>query len=170
MANSDVRLIASSEDYCVGRWRTLSLIVWKRAAPMEGAVVGEKELRDLNDRYPGRCGLLTVVEEGSSLPSAEVRAEFVRVMSELTGIVWYALIFEGSGLKETVIRATVTMINLFSGIERPARVFSSVEAAAPWFAECLSGSSPNRVLPAEVVDAVATLRALDQAQTINKGA
>jgi hypothetical protein len=95
---------------------------------------------------PPRFCLLTVVEAGAPLPTAQARAALARLLHQNPHLIRSAVAFEGSGFRAAAVRAVATSIAVLAQHQFPHRIFPAAGEALRWLAEGLSrelGHAPS---------------------------
>jgi len=157
---SRVNLLERDENHTVFTYGRLFVMMW-HVDTMLGAVnfVSRHITEFACDLTPRRIGLLTVVEEHVSMPSAEARAGLAVLMQmKAPYLIRSAVAYEGSGFKAAAIRAVSTGIALLSNHSFPHRIFSGVGAATAWLGEGMTTALGTRHPGAQLARAVEDVR------------
>jgi hypothetical protein len=136
------------------------IVVWRSALTVGGVHWARKAFIHLRRSRPdGGLGLLMLAEN-----ECDVSAD-TNVRSELTGLLstygermaGFAVAYEGSGLRLTMLRGVVTAVGIASRTRVVNEVFSSAANAATWLHTRAHGSD-DLVQPAHLLQATNRLR------------
>lgn len=103
------------------------------------------------ERLHGRFGIFSLLEVGLPLPrSRNVQERMERLMARHTESLYAAaLVFEGVGFEATMVRSSVTAVNMASRARHPSRVFSRLNEGVTWLLSYASSASSRRIAPAQ---------------------
>jgi hypothetical protein len=137
------------------------IVVWRSALTVGGVHWARKAFIHLRRSRPdGGLGLLMLAENDCdvSAPSG-VRAELAGLLTTYgERMAGFAVAYEGSGLRLTMLRGVVTAVGIASRTRITNDVFSSVANAATWLHTRAHGPS-DLVQPAHLLQATNRLRA-----------
>jgi hypothetical protein len=118
----------------MARWEHFYMDIWRVNTTAVGLNALLQGFHDFRSNFPEGVGLITIVEPGAPLPSAEVRQGAARVLTEVAPYVRYsAVVFEGTGFRAAAVRGVVTSMIMLGRPSYPHRVFGSVTEACNWF-------------------------------------
>lgn len=105
----------------------------------------ERACQNSQKRY-GRFGYFSLLEVSVPLPRSEaVQSRIEAVVARYTDNFYAAAIaYEGHGFEATVVRSSVTAVNLSSRSRHPSRVFSRVLEALSWLRATGACPAPRR--------------------------
>jgi hypothetical protein len=122
-----------TEDHLVLTWERCVGVVWKRETTIAGMAKVEAVFKEQLTRYQTGLYLLTVIEEGASLPPAEAREAVAIFLRTAAGkIRMSAVVHEGSGFRAAAVRSVVTGLSMLVRLPYPHEIFATVEQAAKW--------------------------------------
>jgi hypothetical protein len=147
-------------------WRNCIIYFWQRIT-LESLRATHELTQELRPTFPR--GIVTVscsMPDSPLLPSADARAEALRLMGDMRGfLLASAGVREGSGLLMTAARAFISTLTIVANrSEQRFRLFSSIDKVAPWLAPLMEPGGTDPGLVAELGDA------LVRARTIRGGA
>jgi hypothetical protein len=145
-------------------WRNCVLFLWQRVT-VDALRATHEVTKQLHASFPD--GLVTVscmLPGAPLLPSADARAESLRLMEQVPGMVRAsAAVFEGSGLLLATARVFISAIMVAATRSGHSfKVFSTLEKVAPWIVPLMEPSAPpSRIV--ELGEALARGRAMHRA-------
>jgi hypothetical protein len=98
---------------------------------MDGVQALGRAFEGVTKKFNGKIAFITVIEPDSikDSPDNEIRTAVAKLLKEHgTRIGGAAIIYEPKGLKATMIRMIISMINLISGQRFPSQVVSTVDS------------------------------------------
>ena len=151
------RVAEHTRDHAFGTWQHLVIVVWKQQTTVQALrSVGALTFALAKDSGH-KIGLLSIVEDGAPLPTAEVRKVTADVLRGVP-IKLSAMVFEGHGFRAAAVRGVITGIGLLARTPYPHRTFAMVEDAAVWIEEETRADGPDAMLRGSVARAVARFR------------
>jgi hypothetical protein len=151
------RIAEQTTDHAFGTWHHLVIVVWKRETTVRALMSIGALVRALAKERGTQVGLLSIVEDGAPLPSAEAR----KVTAEqLHGapINLSAMAFEGQGFRAAAVRGAITGIGLLARTPYPHRTFGTVKDAAVWIEKETHGDQTRAMMRSGIVGAVSKFR------------
>lgn len=154
---STLQVIEVTTDHALGHVGDVLLYVWRRQTTVAG--VARLKAHAAAPRARERF-LLGVVEQGATLPAREVRDQLAAILKDGLGgrAVASALIFEGTGLQENLVRAAVMTLRLLARQRYPHQVFATTSAALDWLTRTAEAAGAGPFPAAEAGAALAELR------------
>jgi hypothetical protein len=123
-------------DHLLAGWRDAMFVVWRRDTTLAAAHDMGAHMRRFAGSRPGGFSVLVVVEQQASPPSAEPRAELVRMFREHTKqILVSGVAMEGQGFRAAMVRSVVTGIAFLIQPTFPLRVFDGLGPATTWMGQ-----------------------------------
>jgi hypothetical protein len=156
---SAVQVIEVTADHAFGHAGEVLVYVWRRQTTLAGIA----RLREyVTAGSPRERFMLGAVEPGAALPEPEARDALAAMLKDGMGgrAVASAVVFEGSGLQDNLVRIAVMTLRLLARQRYPHKIFSTTGAALKWLtaAAAEAGAGP---FPADQAGAaLAELRAL----------
>lgn len=136
------------------------IVVWRSALTVGGVHWARKAFIHLRRaRLDGGLGLLMLVENDCDVSAdTHVRNELASLMNTYGDrIAGFAIAYEGSGLRLTMLRGVMTAVGLASRTRVTTEVFNGVANAATWLHGKARGQS-DAVQPAHLLQAANRLR------------
>jgi hypothetical protein len=157
---SRVNVLERDENHTAFTYGRLFVMIWHVDTKLGAVNFVSRHITEFAcEQTPRRIGLLTVVEEHVSMPSAEARAGLAVLMQmNAPYLVRSAVAYEGTGFKAAAIRAVSTGIALLSKHSFPHRIFSGVGAATAWLGEGMTTALGTRHPGAQLARAVDDVR------------
>jgi hypothetical protein len=122
-----------TEDHLILTWERCVGVVWKRETTLEAMEKVETVFKEQLARYESGLYLMTVIEEGASLPPSEAREAVAIFLRSCAGkIRMSAVVHEGSGFRAAAVRSVVTGLSMLVRLPYPHEIFATVEQAAKW--------------------------------------
>ena len=125
----------AAHDLATGRWKNISLAVWRARPTVESAVALQEHYSALAKSFPQGFFSFGAIEAGVPNPDEPARkaisAAMDAVQRELLGA---AFVVEDTGFGAAALRATLATMSLLTRSRFPRRFFSSVDDAAAWTA------------------------------------
>jgi hypothetical protein len=129
----------STKDHIIGAWERVAVVVFREETTIEGVRNLTAVCDDLARQHPEGIFLLTIVAPNAPMPPSVVRSAVAAFLAARAGqLIASAVVYEGAGFRAAAVRSVVTGVSMVSKPPYPHKVFSSVAAAARWFA----GMSP----------------------------
>jgi len=136
------------------------IVIWRSALTVAGVHWARKAFIHLRRSRPdGGLGLLMLAENDCDVSAdAGVRSELASLISTYgERIAGFAVAYEGSGLRLTMLRGMVTSVGIVSRTRVVTEVFSSAASAATWLHTRARGGE-DLVQPAHLLQATNRLR------------
>jgi hypothetical protein len=150
---------ADDADNCIARWLGVLIVVRRRKQTLESLARTRRAAADHLREAGGKFGLLHVYEPGAELPDRACRQATAQMFAELRSeIACAAIVFEGDGLRFTLMRVTVQAFGALFGPSFPRFICTSVADAAAWTQAVLASSREPTFSPSALVEAVAFVR------------
>lgn len=128
----------------------LVVLVWTRQPSLDGVRALERALELVGKRQPRRIGFMTLIEPDAirSSPEASVRQATAAVLKAFnTRIGAAAVVYEAKGLKATILRSIIMIINTLAGSAFPNQVHSDAAEATRWLVSSLGRDAPPDAEP-----------------------
>ena len=157
---SDVRVFEIEPEVTVGSNRGAVMLSWRGSPTVDALRRLDGYTARVLEEHP-RVVVLVVIEPGNTqTPSAEARAEYGRLTQKYESVcAGIGTILEGDSVKQTIVRFSLTTIQLLSSTNMPQPVFDSMQAGARWAAQHLPPLTVR-----EIVHSLSGLRALKYAE------
>jgi hypothetical protein len=162
----DLVVYANDADGSFGRWQDVFVIVRRGRLTLESVELqrrtAEEHLQSAN-----ALGLLYVYEPTAELPDRASRLATAKVFEELRPrIVCVGVVFEGDGVKFTMMRVVVRSMGALFGQGSKRFICARVEEAAQWMAPLLPRVDGAPVDHAALAAAVSRLRGRGRAARV----
>lgn len=152
----DLAVAHADHDHVVGTWRNVFVCVWRHETHAAAVRNLKPVIEALKAENPRGIAMLTVLESGAAMPTAEARKELPTLFQDVAkGIACSGLVFEGEGFRAAAIRALTTTFNLVAAQPFPHKVFSGISGAETMFLELLPASAGGERLQRGEIVAVA---------------
>jgi hypothetical protein len=123
----------STPDHLVLTWERCVGVVWKKETTIAAVAKVESVFKEQFARYESPLYLMTVIEEGASLPPSEAREAVAIFLRSCAGRMrMSAVVHEGSGFRAAAVRSVVTGLSMLVRLPYPHEIFATVEQAAKW--------------------------------------
>jgi len=130
----EATLIAATPDHIIATWANVVILVWRNETTLKGVEAVQKVYDNLSAANPKGIFLMTVVEFGAPMPSADVRDALARFLASGSGrMILSGVTHEGTGFRAAAVRSVVTGLALLAKLPYPHKVFATVDEAAAWF-------------------------------------
>jgi hypothetical protein len=136
---------AAGDAYRVAVDGNLVALVWTRQPSLEGVRALERALRAVTESTSARVGFVTLIEPDAirSSPESSVRQATAAVLKAFnTRIGAAVVIYEARGLKATILRSVIMIINALAGSAFPNQVTADAVAGARWLVAALGRDAP----------------------------
>ncbi len=93
-----------------------------------------------------RVGVLSVIEPGLDLPSAEVRRHGAELNKKVEGVVAASsTVIEGAGFWMSAALSLVNTVLLIGSTQRPNRIYRDLDDGIVWIAEHIEGAQADQI-------------------------
>ena len=141
--SSVLKVIEVTADHAFGHAGEVLVYVWRNQTTLAGIARLKEHVSAGSSRERFMLG---AVEAGAALPSPEVRVALAALIKDgMAGrAVASALVFEGTGLRDNLVRAVVMTLRLVARQRYPHKIFSTAGAALAWLtaAAAEAGAGP----------------------------
>lgn len=158
--DSKLQVLGFANECAVALLERYVIVVWRSALTIGGVHWARKAFIHLRRaRLDGGLGLLMLVENDCDVSAdANVRGELASLLSSYgERIAGFAVAYEGTGLRLTMLRGVITAVGIASRTRVTNEVFASVASAATWLHTKAKGQS-DLVQPAHLLQAANRLR------------
>jgi hypothetical protein len=153
------RLIRVEDDYALGRYRDLFVLIWRHETTIEGCRTFRDELFRFAEGRPQGIGLLTIVEETAPMPPGESRQSIASTLRDASDHIHAsAVVFEGAGFRAAAVRSVVVGLTMLARQKFPHRVFGNLSDAATWMHGTLGDALEEGFSGEQLEKAVADIR------------
>lgn len=142
-----------AQAHAVKRSKNVIVLVWKGIPVMQGVDALRTSFAEAKQQLTRESLALVTVFEAAAIkktPEAAVREGVAKVLADFEDVIGGGVIvFEGGGIKATVIRTLITAINLREKVNFPHRVVGSVGDGCNWLSDALGEElrlSPDELL------------------------
>ena len=151
------RVISGERWYASGSLQNLFVGVWREEVTRSAVDGLYHGVRSLAREWPSGVGMLLYVEQGTVVPSPEVRDFLIEQRRAVAPHLLAASIaVEGDGLWSATVRTIAVTLGLASGTNYPSKSFASIGEAVAWQRAKMG---PDFTVPADVITrALASLR------------
>lgn len=147
-----IRVISCSDGLGIAEVGSVSLIVWR--APVTGPRFERQReaLEDVVRRYPGRAGVVCVIEASSPVPSEKYRNALTQLYASLgERLRCIVCVIEGNGFIAAAARSALSGMALMQPVRRAnMKITASVEASVPWLENHYDSAIANQLCMAHV--------------------
>ncbi len=151
---------AQDEHHCIATWRNVYIVIWRHETQLPAVKSLASHLAQFAEVPAKGCTLLTIIEAGAPMPSADARSELARFMTSAANrLKSSAVAFEGAGFRAAAVRGVVTGLTMLARQPYPHKIFSTVPEAAQWLATSMPVTAQAPVEAAALITAVDGLRA-----------
>jgi len=127
------RVISSEQRYASGSLQNLFVAIWREEVTRSAVDGLYRGLRTLTREWPSGVGMVLYVEQGTVVPSPEVRDFLIEQRRAVAPqLLATSLAVEGDGLWSATVRTIAVTLGLASGSSYPSMSFASVEGAVAW--------------------------------------
>jgi hypothetical protein len=133
-------------------WKNVAITLWFGPATVESLPVYEQGCKRFCEKYPGGVSSVHImVPGGSSMPTAEARAELSRIIRSFGHhTVGVGVIIPGSGFWASALRSMVTALAMLAPRGFGLQIFGDHETLSEWLAPLHSARTSVPVQPAEL--------------------
>jgi hypothetical protein len=136
----DLQIRAVDEQHAVATRGNMILIVWRGETRLSAIANAKRILLDTLGRGYDSYGLMQLVEAGAPPPNGAARNALAHMLAAGRGsITCSSLIFPGNGFFAAAARSFATGLTLLARPGFPHVVFPTVQEAAEWHTQLLSG-------------------------------
>jgi hypothetical protein len=123
--------VSCTEDYAVGAWDNLLVLIWRRNTTADAARDVRGFCESIAREQPGGIFILTLVRAQAPPPDPEARAIMVRLLKDGKSYIRaVAVVIEGKGFRASMVRSVVTGLTFLARSPFPHRVCDLEDAVA----------------------------------------
>lgn len=150
---------AQDPHHCVATWRNVLVVIWRNETQLGAVRSLASHLAQFAEVPPKGCALLTIIEAGAPMPSAEARSELARFMTDAASrLKSSAVAFEGAGFRAAAVRGVVTGLTMLARQPYPHKIFSTVQEAAQWLSSSMQVTAQATVDAPALITTIQSLR------------
>jgi hypothetical protein len=159
-ASSPATVRVSTRNHVIATWQSVMVLVFRVETTLDAVAASQTVFDELASEHPSGVFLLTIVEADALMPSVVARDGMAEFLRKAAGrMVLSAVVFEGTGLRATVVRSIVAGLAMLTNYPFPHKHFPRVSGAANWF--CTSSPLARGFSERELTDVVRELRTRD---------
>lgn len=132
-SHDELQVLSVSNTRAFATWRNTLVMISRLQMTIDEVTALDRHLRELAGHHPEGTGLLTVIEPTSPTPSLSLRAEMAGVFRRAQTLKVSAIVYEGTGFRESIVRSVVTSMSVLARLPFEYKVFASVLDACDWF-------------------------------------
>jgi hypothetical protein len=139
-AGPSLRLVSCDANHFSGTWGPVNVVIWRREPLVETVRLLQIRLRAFAQSCAtGRCSLLTIVEAGAPMPSAEARTALANMLRfNASEVICSAVAMEGVGFRAAAVRAVADGLSIVARQPFPHKTFATADAATSWLGSQLA--------------------------------
>ncbi len=124
----------STRNHLIATWQSVMVLVFRVETTMECVDASHRVFDALAREHPNGVFLMTIIEANALMPSVVARDAMADFLTGAAGrMVLSAVVYEGTGLRATVVRGVVSGLAMLTNYPFPHKLFPRVDGAAHWF-------------------------------------
>jgi hypothetical protein len=141
-------------------WQNVSILVWADRATKEAlARIQQRVTKQMIERYPNGHSNVAFVLAGVQPPTPEAREIFTRLYQEgVSDLKCLGVVLEGDGFWASMLRSSITSMQIDSGRKTALGQYTSVDEIAAWMAPLHSERTGVPITPLQLRFALRTVR------------
>lgn len=134
---------AADEDFALGVYGSVVIVVWRRETRLGAVATLSSYIAERSALYPGGIGLVQVIEDTATPPSAATRRALAQMHgAHAANIRRSAVVYTKTGFAGASVRMVMTGVAMLRPPAFEHELFASVSAAIPWLEANLSEAVP----------------------------
>jgi hypothetical protein len=140
-------------------WQNVSILIWADRATGEALARIQRVTKQMIERYPNGHSNVAFVLAGVQPPTPEAREIFTHLYKEgVSDLKCLGVVLEGDGFWASMLRSSITSMQIQSGRKTALGQYTSVDEIAAWMAPLHSERTGVAITPLQLRFALRTVR------------